>query len=239
MSNSHEDQSRNEFNDLEARLRSERPQLTALEQDHLKQRVLARVRRGPSRAARWGQTRWVGLGAALLVGVGATGGTLAATGGGAPQNAASAQYKPPKCNFEWHSNILNGGTYSPPGGTTCVQGHVSIDYPGNGVTVNPGTPISVGYVFQAVANTNTFTVTVFGPSVQFSQIKCLGSKGKPSAGSFTINMPSQAYSVHDANWYPGDTSSPSPSVYQGAGSVPNLCNGGAMSLGLATFSTST
>jgi hypothetical protein len=87
--------------------------------------------------------------------------------------------------------------------------------------------LSVGYDFTLPGNKAALTLTARNAQVVFT-VACI-NKSAPSQTSFTVTMPNQSYSVTNSQWYPsGDQSSNL--VYQGSTPVPNLCDGGQLSL---------
>jgi hypothetical protein len=94
--------------------------------------------------------------------------------------------------------------------------------------LTPGTTIKAGYDFTLPGNHNSLYLHVTSAKLTFTGVRCT-SNATPSATSFTLYFPTQAYQVTDDQWYPsGDQHSSL--VYQGQTSVPNLCDGAALDL---------
>lgn len=101
--------------------------------------------------------------------------------------------------------------------------------------VLPGSTLYAGYDLTIPGNNSPVAFTVNSPQVVF-KVNCV--TGSPTASTFTVTLPSQAYAFKDSNWYPSGTQSDS-SVYQGSVTVPNLCRGGQLLLSSGgTFSAS-
>ena len=184
---------------------------------------------------------------AILAGNGniyAIGGVLVDSGGSVTQYVGTNEegsFVPPcpggtKANFRWHYSA-NGSagrwsdtaTQACPGsfsmGPQAMEGHL---------LVAPGATLKAGYDFTLPGNHNSLTMMVSAAYVTFA-VSCV-SGATPSASTFTVTMQAPAYQVTNDQWYPsGDQSSPL--VYQGTGTVPDLCGGGALDLAKSgTFS---
>lgn len=111
------------------------------------------------------------------------------------------------------------------GAGTLTMGPQSME--GN-LIVDPGATIMAGYDFTIPGNHPMTEVTFVAPEVTF-QAQCVA--GSPG-GSFVVSMPTQSYAdpFNDGgDWFPsGDQQSSL--VYQGQTTVPDLCEGGAISL---------
>ena len=132
-------------------------------------------------------------------------------------------------NFRWHYSA-NGsaGSWSGTQSALCPapldMGPQAME---GDLKVSPGTTLTVGYDFTVPGNHASLSLTVSNPRVVFA-VAC-ASGATPSAGTFTVAMPTQIYAVTSGQWYPsGDQSSPL--VYQGSTAVPDLCGGGQLRL---------
>jgi hypothetical protein len=102
--------------------------------------------------------------------------------------------------------------------------------------VQPGETLWVGYSFTMPGNHPAATLNFAGSQVSFAYT-CVASAG---TGTFVVPIDDQSSSVpaNSSAWYPsGDQHSPA--VYQGARTVPDVCNGGRVRLQQGgTFSAS-
>jgi len=134
-----------------------------------------------------------------------------------------------RANFRWHYSA-NGSAGSWSGTKTAVcpssltMGPQAME---GDLKVSPGSTMKVGYDFTVPGNHATLFLTVSHPKVVFA-VRCV-SGVTPSASTFTVAMPTQAYKVTNDQWYPSDDQS-SPLVHQGSKAVPNLCGGGQLRL---------
>jgi hypothetical protein len=144
------------------------------------------------------------------------------------------QTPPPKCtqktNVRWHYRSHGtSGSWSATVSPNCQTGSISIgpSTMEGDLKVSPGQAVDVGYDFNLPSNHSLFTVLVNNPQVAFT-IRCT-SGAAPSQSTYTVAMPTVAYSVGDSNWHPsGDQQSGL--VWEGTFTMPNLCNGGQVRL---------
>jgi hypothetical protein len=143
---------------------------------------------------------------------------------------------PPKVSVRWHYSAGGEGFWSVAREATC--GHALTMGPeameGN-LKVSPGKKIKAGYDFALPGTKKPFTTTFSEGKVVF-KVRCV-SGAKPSEPTFTVSLPTQSYSVGNANWYPSANQS-SALVYEGEREIPALCGTGQLSLKEGgTFST--
>jgi hypothetical protein len=133
-------------------------------------------------------------------------------------------------NVRWHYSY-NGssGSWSGTYGVRCpgtVTSHQQA-MEGN-LQVPPGATVLLGYDLTAPGQNNV-DVTVTDPTVTFEQVACVNGS-IPTATSFSETLPSATYTgVNGGAWSPTDQQSSS-AAYEGSVTVPNLCNGGLVSL---------
>jgi hypothetical protein len=172
----------------------------------------------------WMQARWIGVGIALLVAVGATGGTLAATTSGTTQSAATAQY--PSCSFRWHyAPGTSTGGWSGSTSASCVGGSFKTAQQAmdGDLKVAPGTIMRAGFSVTAPGVNTPVTVSTKG-TITFTLDCANGAPASPS--TFTIPV-SGTYQVTGSAWSPSGDQSNS-STYQGSAPVPAACPTGVL-----------
>jgi hypothetical protein len=100
--------------------------------------------------------------------------------------------------------------------------------------VHPGDTLRVGYDFTMPGSHPAATLLFTQTKVTF-QATCVSG---PGGGTIVINVGNQSYTdpKNSSAWYPSGNQA-DPSVYQGSTSVPNLCNGGGLSLSLGAMFT--
>jgi hypothetical protein len=227
----------NEFDDITGRLRDERQQLSGLELDGLKSRVMARAQGRGSRLQRWtGSARWTAVGLGLALAAFATGGTIAAVGGsggggfaGVAQNAACSQYAS-QINFRFDygtltsSGAFSGTTdWSPTAGVSGCSGNVTIGPSAkqDSLTWTVGQTVYLGYDLKVPGLGSPLTVTVNSPTwtLYWSCPKGV----TPHPASTTVTGPSGVYTFSDSNWHPDSSQSGGPYQYQTT--APAACGG--------------
>jgi hypothetical protein len=87
----------------------------------------------------------------------------------------------------------------------------------------PGTTMLAGYDLTVPGNKASLSFTVTNPQVVF-QLRCV-SGATPSPSTMTVTMPTQAFTITNAAWYPSGDQHNS-LVYQGSTTVPDACDGG-------------
>lgn len=149
---------------------------------------------------------------------------------GATVDQCSTPTPCPPVHVRWHYSALGtSGSWSgtatcPTNATSLTMGPQSME---GALTVPPGTQLSAGYDFTLPGAHPATTVVFTNPQVSFVATCPNGAAG----GAFTVTMPNATYTdpAGSSAWYPsGDQHSPL--VYEGSISVPNLCNGGSVSL---------
>jgi hypothetical protein len=144
-----------------------------------------------------------------------------------------AQFNPcpqgTKVNLRWHySANASAGGWSATQSATCPNSLTMGPQAMEGdLKVSPGTALKVGYDLTVPGNSASFWITVTDAKIVFA-VRCV-SGATPSASTFTVSTPPQAYAVTNAQWYPSADQS-NPLVYQGSSVVPDLCAGGQLRL---------
>jgi len=93
--------------------------------------------------------------------------------------------------------------------------------------LSPGSTVTTGYSVSLPGNNKPFAAGVTNATVVFT-LTCV-SGAAPSQPTLTVQMDPAQYAVTGSEWVPtGDQKNPL--SYQGTGTVPNVCNGGVVSL---------
>jgi hypothetical protein len=131
--------------------------------------------------------------------------------------------------FRWHFGGIPGADngWSPSVQASCPSGNLSIRFNASSVTVNPGSPLNLGYDFHQ-ANKPAFTLMVFNPSIALTY-KCGNGPTQtfvPSAmNPETWTGGTYTAPANDPNWIPTQDKNDA-SGFQGTLTVPALCGAG-------------